>query len=51
MKENNRYNDYIALFGDQFFIDCTKLKIFLIGSGSLGCEHLKNLSMIGVSSG
>ena len=51
MIKNNRYKDYIALFGDNFINDCKKINILLAGSGSLGCEILKNLSLMGVSSG
>ena len=51
MNNNNRNKDYIALFGDNFISDCKKFNILLAGSGSLGCEILKNLSLMGVPSG
>jgi len=37
MTQNNRYRDYIALFGDQFMLNCQQFKILLCGVGSLGC--------------
>lgn len=43
-----RQDTQIALFGDQFQHKIEKLKVFLVGSGALGCEWLKNLSMMGV---
>lgn len=37
MNDKNRYNDYVALFGDEFIKGCKELNILLAGSGSLGC--------------
>ena len=34
---NSRYNDYITLFGDEFFKNCTNSSSFVIGAGALGC--------------
>ena len=45
---NSRYNDQIAIFGNEFQNKIKKLNLFIIGAGALGCEYLKNLSMMGV---
>lgn len=44
----SRYNEQIAIFGNEFQEKIKKLKIFIIGAGALGCEYLKNLSMMGI---
>ena len=46
---NNRYDDQIAIFGQEFQSKLEKLNIFLIGAGALGCEYLKNLALMGIA--
>ena len=48
--EQSRYDDQIAIFGQEFQKKIKKLNIFIIGSGAIGCEYLKNLSMMGICS-
>lgn len=48
--ENSRYNNLISIFGNEAFKILTKKNIFMIGAGAVGCEFLKNLSLIGFSS-
>ncbi|KFM79356.1 Ubiquitin-like modifier-activating enzyme 1, partial [Stegodyphus mimosarum] len=45
-----RYDGQIAVFGNDFQNKLSKLKYFLVGAGAIGCEHLKNMSMMGVAS-
>ena len=45
----SRYDDQIAIFGNEIQKKLNKLNIFIIGAGALGCEFLKNLSLMGVS--
>ena len=46
--DNSRYNGQIAIFGKEFQEKLKKLNIFIIGAGAIGCELLKNLSMMGM---
>ncbi len=46
-----RYDPQIAIFGNEFFEVLRNLRIFLVGSGAIGCELLKVWSMMGVGTG
>lgn len=50
-KENEflRYNEQIQIFGKEVQEKLSKMNIFLIGAGAIGCEYLKNFSMMGIS--
>ena len=48
---NNRYHDQICLFGDEIQNKLQNLNIFICGAGAVGCELLKNLALMGVSTG
>ena len=45
----SKYDDQIAIFGNEIQTKLNNLNIFIIGAGALGCEYLKNLSLMGVS--
>jgi len=47
---NTRYDGQIAVFGSSFVERLRQLRYFLIGSGAIGCEILKNWAMMGVGS-
>ncbi|KAH6915432.1 ubiquitin activating enzyme [Coprinopsis sp. MPI-PUGE-AT-0042] len=47
----SRYDGQIAVFGKTFHEKITNHRQFLVGSGAIGCEMLKNWSMIGLASG
>ncbi|AGO11050.1 AaceriAFR433Cp [[Ashbya] aceris (nom. inval.)] len=47
----SRYDNQIAVFGLDFQRALANLKIFLVGSGAIGCEMLKNWALMGVGSG
>ncbi|ODV79313.1 putative ubiquitin-activating enzyme [Suhomyces tanzawaensis NRRL Y-17324] len=54
--ENNkplgtRYDGQIAVFGKDFHEAIKNVKVFLVGSGAIGCEMLKNWAMMGLGSG
>eukprot|EP00817_Percolomonadidae_sp_ATCC50343_P000176 CAMPEP_0117430022 /NCGR_PEP_ID=MMETSP0758-20121206/9543_1 /TAXON_ID=63605 /ORGANISM="Percolomonas cosmopolitus, Strain AE-1 (ATCC 50343)" /LENGTH=1038 /DNA_ID=CAMNT_0005217589 /DNA_START=136 /DNA_END=3248 /DNA_ORIENTATION=- len=44
-----RYDGQIAVFGKKFQERLQQLSVFLVGVGALGCEYLKNLALMGVS--
>ena len=45
-----RYDDQIAIFGNEIQDKIEKSKIFMIGAGATGCEFLKNFGMMGFCS-
>ena len=46
---NCRYDDQIAIFGQEIQEKLSKLNIFMIGAGALGCEYLKNFALMGIA--
>lgn len=48
---NSRYDGQIAVFGKEFVEKVQNLKVFLVGSGAIGCEMLKNWALMGLGSG
>lgn len=48
---NTRYDNQIAVFGLNFQQAIANLKVFLVGSGAIGCEMLKNWALTGLGSG
>jgi ubiquitin-activating enzyme E1 len=46
---DSRYDDQIALLGNEFQDKLEDLRPFLIGSGAVGCEVLKGFAIMGVS--
>ncbi|KAF8351145.1 ubiquitin activating enzyme [Amanita rubescens] len=49
--KNSRYDPQIAVFGHKFQEKLGNHRQFLVGSGAIGCEMLKNWSMMGLASG
>ena len=49
-RQGGRYDGEIAVFGREFVAKLRSLKVFLVGSGAIGCEMLKNWAMMGVAS-
>ncbi|AMD21564.1 HFL292Wp [Eremothecium sinecaudum] len=47
----SRYDNQIAVFGIDFQRAIANLKVFLVGSGAIGCEMLKNWALLGLCSG
>ncbi|KAF8897266.1 ubiquitin activating enzyme [Infundibulicybe gibba] len=47
----SRYDNQVAVFGKSFQDKIANHRQFLVGSGAIGCEMLKNWSMIGLASG
>lgn len=47
----SRYDGQIAVFGKKFQDKIANFREFLVGSGAIGCEMLKNWSMMGLASG
>ncbi|GMM58292.1 E1 ubiquitin-activating protein [Maudiozyma humilis] len=48
---NSRYDNQIAVFGIDFQQKVANSKVFLVGSGAIGCEMLKNWALVGLGSG
>ncbi|XP_024981571.1 ubiquitin-activating enzyme E1 1-like isoform X1 [Cynara cardunculus var. scolymus] len=48
---NSRYDAQISVFGSKFQKKLEDTRSFVVGSGALGCEFLKNLALMGVSCG
>ncbi|KAJ6827939.1 ubiquitin-activating enzyme E1 1-like [Iris pallida] len=45
---NCRYDAQISVFGSKLQKKMEDAKVFIVGSGALGCEFLKNLALMGV---
>ncbi|KAL5110204.1 Ubiquitin-like modifier-activating enzyme 1 [Taenia crassiceps] len=45
----DRYEGQCKIFGREFQDKLGDLKYFVVGAGAIGCEHLKNFAMMGVS--
>ncbi|KAF3454878.1 hypothetical protein FNV43_RR05326 [Rhamnella rubrinervis] len=48
---NSRYDAQISVFGSRLQKKLEDAKAFIVGSGALGCEFLKNVALMGVSCG
>ena len=48
---NSKYDEQILIFGREIHEKLVNSNFFLIGSGAVGCEYLKILSLMGVGSG
>lgn len=48
---NSRYDNQIAVFGLEFQRKIANLSVFLVGSGAIGCEMLKNWALLGLGTG
>ncbi|XP_047330703.1 ubiquitin-activating enzyme E1 1-like [Impatiens glandulifera] len=48
---NSRYDAQISVFGATLQKKLEEAQVFVVGSGALGCEFLKNLALMGVSCG
>lgn len=47
--KNSRYDEQIAIYGNEIQNKIEKSNIFMIGAGAIGCEYLKIFSMMGFS--
>lgn len=48
---DSRYDNQIAVFGMDFQKKVANSKVFLVGSGAIGCEMLKNWALLGLGTG
>ncbi|GAA0147391.1 ubiquitin-protein ligase [Lithospermum erythrorhizon] len=48
---NSRYDAQISVFGSRLQKKMEDANIFMVGSGALGCEFLKNIALMGVCCG
>ncbi|KAF8396973.1 hypothetical protein HHK36_018610 [Tetracentron sinense] len=48
---NSRYDAQISVFGSKLQKKLEDAKLFIVGSGALGCEFLKNVALMGVCCG
>lgn len=47
--QNDRYDDQIAIYGNEIQEKISNLNLFIIGAGALGCEFLKCFALMGIS--
>ena len=47
--DTGRHEGQVLVFGRSFQQRLSQLKLFLVGSGALGCEFIKNLALMGVA--
>jgi ubiquitin-activating enzyme E1 len=47
----SRYDGQIAVFGKEFQDKIANVKQFLVGTGAIGCEMLKNWALLGLGTG
>jgi ubiquitin-activating enzyme E1 len=45
---NSRYDNQIGLFGKAFQDHMSRQRVFLVGSGALGCEYMKSFATLGL---
>ena len=48
--KNSRYDDQIAIYGNEIQEKIQKTNFFMVGAGATGCEFLKNFAMMGACS-
>ena len=48
--KNSRYDEQIAIFGNDIQQKLEKTNFFMVGAGATGCEFLKNFAMMGACS-
>lgn len=48
---NSRYDGQTSVFGNKFQDKLGSLKYFLVGAGAIGCEMLKNWTLMGLACG
>ena len=48
LNESSRYLAQEIVFGSEFQHKLESLRLFLVGSGALGCEYIKNFAMMGL---
>lgn len=46
--KDNMYLNQIKVIGNELQSKLNSYSVFIVGSGAIGCEHLKNFSMIGI---
>lgn len=49
-RENSRYDPLIELLGKKNVEKIFNARVFVVGAGAIGCEHLKNFAMLGLGS-
>lgn len=51
LPEGNRYDAQVICIGRTTTEKLKNLKLFMVGAGAIGCEMLKNYSLLGISTG
>jgi ubiquitin-activating enzyme E1 len=50
IRNKNRYEDLTSVFGEKVVSIIQNLNIILAGAGAVGCELIKNISLLGITS-
>lgn len=45
---SSRRDDYASIYGSAVMDELSSLKVFVVGSGAIGCELLKNFALLGI---
>lgn len=48
LPDNTRYDGQIKIFGKKYLEIMQNKKMFIVGAGAIGCEHIKNFAMMGI---
>ena len=48
MCKKQKYDPVKIIFGEELFQKIASAKTFMVGAGAIGCELIKNLSMLGL---
>lgn len=48
LTKSTRYDSQRFVFGDEYQKKLEAANIFIVGSGAIGCEHLKNFALMGI---
>lgn len=49
--QGTRYDGQVRIFGQELMEKFRNQRFFVVGSGAIGCEHLKNFAMMGLATG
>jgi ubiquitin-activating enzyme E1 len=51
LSDSYSLQNVLSTYGPEVTMELSKLKVFIVGSGAIGCELLKNFALLGIGSG